>query len=86
MHLHSGVAGGVCFVAGGVNACGRDDVLMGCRNTDDGAVDTGSVILFTRNAANNGFDTGVELDNNFALLDDRCGTGVTVGDVNADGI
>jgi hypothetical protein len=76
---------GQSVAVGDVNGDGRADVSMGCFSNDDGAADAGSVIVFTRNTANNGFDTGAELDNNFPTTNDRCGYSVAVGDVNGDG-
>jgi hypothetical protein len=76
---------GMSVAIGDLNGDGRGDIAMGCMDNDDGAADAGSVLTFTRNVANNGFDAGVELDNNFAAATDECGESIAIGDVNGDG-
>ena len=77
---------GVSVAVGDVNDDDRDDVIMGCYGNADGGGRAGSMVVFTRNIANNGFDAGVQLINNFAAVDDFCGKSVASGDINADGL
>lgn len=58
---------------------------MGCPEDDNTARDQGSVVVFTRNAANDGFDPGVVLYHPKPTELDRCGWFVAISDVNSDG-
>ncbi|MCB0878613.1 MAG: VCBS repeat-containing protein, partial [Thermoleophilia bacterium] len=68
---------------GDVNGDGRSDLIMGC--SEDTGSDAGNMIVYTRNAANTGFDAAVELANPTPVAGDGCGASVTTGDINADG-
>ncbi|MCB0878612.1 MAG: FG-GAP repeat protein, partial [Thermoleophilia bacterium] len=76
---------GASVAMGDVNGDGRADIAMGCTNDDTGAADAGSVVVLARNAANTGFDPGIELGHPTPSASDYCGRSVAVGDVNGDG-
>jgi hypothetical protein len=76
---------GWSVAAGDVNGDGKADVIMGCRTDDNTYSDQGSVVVFTRNTANTGFDTGVVLYHPSPRGSDYCGWSVAAGDVNNDG-
>ncbi|MCW2974351.1 MAG: hypothetical protein JWN72_2624, partial [Thermoleophilia bacterium] len=76
---------GIWVASGDLNADGRDDVVLGCPNDDTGGTDAGNVTVLLRNAANTGFDPGIELANPTPVASDNCGRSVAVGDFNGDG-
>jgi ethanolamine utilization microcompartment shell protein EutS len=76
---------GISVAIGDVNQDGKADVAMGCYQDDNTATDQGSVVVFTRNAANTGFDSGVVLYHPSPAASDFCGISVAIGDVNQDG-
>lgn len=82
---------GRSVAVGDVNADGRDDILAGCIYDDTGGSASGSVILWQRDAANVGFDTGVEYANPTPQANAACGAALTgpdgaaMGDINGDG-
>lgn len=77
---------GAAVALGDVNADGRDDIVAGCPLHDtSGNNNAGALLVFTRLANNSGFSGGTMLPNPSPNPTDRCGIGVSVGDVNGDG-
>jgi hypothetical protein len=72
---------GFSVASGDVNADGKDDVIMGCTGDDD---TNGTVVVLTRNATNDGFDTGVVLTDPSAGTGSNCGISVAAGLINSD--
>ncbi len=69
--------------AGDVNGDGYSDILVGAKNYDDGAVDSGAAFLYFGGAS---FNTTVDAVLTSSNVGVRMGTSVAgVGDVNADG-
>ncbi|MCW2927007.1 MAG: hypothetical protein JWM86_975 [Thermoleophilia bacterium] len=73
---------GTDVATGDVNADGRDDVVLGCGLATATA---GRVVVFLRNATNNGFVAGVALLHPSPLSGDGCGDDVAVADLDGDG-
>ena len=86
--LEVGALCGSVVRGGDVNGDGRDDVIIACGSKNIAASDAGGAVVFTRDAANTGFDVGVELFDPAPAADDKCGynpESLAVGDVNGDG-
>lgn len=74
------------LAVGDVNGDARDDVVLGCPYDDvSGVTDAGSAVVFARRADNTGFDAGVPASRSPLVASDYCGTGLAVGDADADG-
>ena len=58
---------------------------MGCFHDTNTHAKQGSVVVFTGNRANTGFDRGVVLFHPAPARGDACGASVAIGDVNGDG-
>ncbi len=70
---------------GDVNGDGRDDVAMGCWGDDTGANEAGNAVVFQRNGANSGFDTGTVILDPSPVSSDFCGTSLASADFDGDG-
>lgn len=68
------------------NADGLGDVVASCQMDDGGGTDAGSAVVYLRTTANDGFLAGLELRVTAPVADDQCGSSVTAGDVNGDGM
>ncbi|MCW2960611.1 MAG: hypothetical protein JWM90_998 [Thermoleophilia bacterium] len=71
---------------GDVNGDGLGDLVMGCLLDDKKGSNAGSVVVYVRDAANTGFNAAIELFAPAPAANEECGAGVTLADVNNDGL
>lgn len=81
----SGGKTGQAVATGDVNGDGLGDIVMGCLKDSQQGANAGTAIVFVRNAANNGWNAGIELFDPTPASNSYCGASVATGDMDADG-
>lgn len=83
---HATAACGQTVATGDVNGDGRDDIAIGCDGDNPGsASNAGDVVLFRRNGGNTGFEAGTVLSAASPQANEKCGSGIAMGDFSGDG-